>query len=316
MRPRREPSRLWSPRSGSAARASIGAWCARARRSGSSSPTRAAESRPKEIAEARWMASRALSSGGSTAAATHATSGSRSTSARQVSAAAAEAWTRRRSSRAIRSAASTVEEPHDPLLRLAGREPRPGRPLAPRDEPLAPEQVEARVVLRIPSRRRLQRLVRRHVDAGLPDIRDDALELASRPVVGHRLAEPLQLVRREVPHPGPSRERVGVQLEVALAQSGRDVRLVRRLIRAEPDVAVGPEDPPLAPFGFELGQQLLHRAEHLGLVGELMTLPVRLRVVGPQPLEELQRLRPPTAERHPRITSRAERPPAVGPSLA
>ena len=59
---------------------------------------------------------------------------------------------------------------------------------------------------------------------------------------------------------------------------------------AEPDVAVGAEDAARPEVGGELGEELLHGPLSALLIDGLVLLPVRLRVVGLQSLEELERL--------------------------
>src|SRR5439155_1709453 len=77
-----------------------------------------------------------------------------------------------------------------------------------------------------------------------------------------------------------------------------DACLVRRLVGAEPDVAVGPEDLGLAPRRTQLRDELLHRHQDLLVVDGLVAQPVGLRVVGLQALVELERLRRPASKRH------------------
>src|SRR3984957_16454638 len=77
------------------------------------------------------------------------------------------------------------------------------------------------------------------------------------------------------------------------------MRLVGRLIVAEADIPVRPEDLRRPELAGEALEQLLHRAEHLLLVDRLVAGPVRLRVVRLEALVELQCRRRPAAERHP-----------------
>src|SRR5205814_2208590 len=89
--------------------------------------------------------------------------------------------------------AGGAEEVDDPLLRGGGAEPGADRPLLPRDETLAAQQIRARMVLRVPARHGLEAVVRGGVDALAPELRDEIRERGTGPVVGHRFAEPGQL---------------------------------------------------------------------------------------------------------------------------
>ena len=60
-----------------------------------------------------------------------------------------------------------VQQIDNSLLRLHGAQPRPGRPVLPRDEPLVTQQIDARMILWIALRRGLQRVVRADFDLGL-----------------------------------------------------------------------------------------------------------------------------------------------------
>src|ERR671915_196502 len=93
--------------------------------------------------------------------------------------------------------------------------------------------------------------------------------------------------------PSPT-DSLGRQLDIAIGKRGCDERLVGGLVAAESDVPVGTEDPALAPLRLELGQQRFHGSANLGLVGVLVPLPVRLGIVGLEPLEELQGFYRPT----------------------
>src|SRR5437016_2931364 len=73
---------------------------------------------------------------------------------------------------------------------------------------------------------------------------------------------------------------------------------VWRLVGAEADVSVRPVDPPITPVRREVGEELLHWRSDDGLVDGFVLLPVGLRVIGLQALEELQCLRWPASERH------------------
>ena len=116
-------------------------------------------------------------------------------------------------------------------------------------------------------------------------------------------------------------EPVGRELDVAaLRECPCDGGLVRRLVLAEADVAVGAEDPPLPELAPELGQQLLHRAAHDLLVDRLVLDPIRLGVVGLEPLVELDRFGRPSTKRHGRggysATTRATAPGSPGPGTS
>ena len=125
------------------------------------------------------------------------------------------------------------------------------------------------------------------------------LELGAGPVPGHRLAVPGQLLGVHLPHPGARAQALDGQLDVARVADGRaDVRLVRGLVLAEPDVAVRPEDLRLAELGGQLLGQVGHRPEDLLGVDGLVLSPVGLGVVGHEPVVEVQGLLRPPAERH------------------
>src|SRR5215472_7834187 len=131
-----------------------------------------------------------------------------------------------------------------------------------------------------------------------PDPGDDLLQLAAGPVGSHRLAIPADLVGGHAVHAVAGREALGGKLDVPTAEHRAQVRLVRGLVLAEPDVAVRAEDLRLAELRPELVQQLHHRAQDLLLVDRLPPGPVRLGVVGLQTLVEVQCLLSPPTEGH------------------
>src|SRR5579875_3437038 len=152
---------------------------------------------------------------------------------------------------------------------------------------------------RVPARGGLQRAVAVDLDAGLPQFGDDRLDLGSGAVGGDRRAIAGERPGVHVPHARPGGEPVGGEPNVvARAYRGADMRCVKGLIRAKPDVAVGPEDLRLTEFWCQLLGQLRHRAQDLVLVDRLVFRPVRLRVIRLEALVELQRLFWPPAERH------------------
>ena len=109
----------------------------------------------------------------------------------------------------------------------------------------------------------------------------------------------LQLVGHEPVIAGPGTEALRREGDVAApGQGGGEVRLVRGLVLAEADVPVGPEDPPLAELLLQLSEEGFHRRQHQLLVDGLVVLPVGLRVIGLEPLVELECLRLPPPERH------------------
>jgi NO-binding membrane sensor protein with MHYT domain len=124
------------------------------------------------------------------------------------------------------------------------------RPLLPGGQALVAEQRDPGVVDGVATGRGLEHAVAVHGDVGRRDVGDDLLELRARAVVGDRLPVAGQVLRAHLPHAGPRAQALGGQLDVAgVADGGPDVRLVRRLVGAEPDVAVGPEDLGLAELG-------------------------------------------------------------------
>ena len=150
-------------------------------------------------------------------------------------------------------------------------------------------------------RRGLERVVRADLDLGLLQRLDELLELFARAVVVDRVPEAVELIARHHVVARPSAEAVGREADVtALAQRRRDVRLVRRLVTAEAHVAVWPEDPAIAELRLEIREQLGHRPQHEVLVVALVVLPVRLRIVGLEALEERERLGRPSSECHAR----------------
>src|SRR6516162_9529728 len=83
--------------------------------------------------------------------------------------------------------------------------------------------------------------------------------------------------RYRVRRSGPISQALGRQLDVAgTADHGPDVGLVRRLVAAEPDVPVWPEDLRLAEFGGQFLGQFGHREQDFVLVDGLVLGPVGL----------------------------------------
>jgi hypothetical protein len=136
-------------------------------------------------------------------------------------------------------------------------------------------------------------------DVRLLQLGDDLDELGAGPVPGHRLTVAGELLRVHLPHPGADAQALYGQLDVAGVADGRpDVRLVRGLVLAEPDVAVGPEDLRLPELGGQFLGQFGHRPQDLLGVDGLVLRPVGLGVVGQEPVVEVQGLLRPPAERH------------------
>jgi hypothetical protein len=116
-----------------------------------------------------------------------------------------------------------------------------------------------------------------------------------------RLPVPGELVPLHLVHPGAGAEPFRIEANVAtLVEHCGDLGLVRRLVRAEPDVTVRPEDLAASELGLELREQRGHRCVHLLLIRLLVRGPVRLRVVDRELLEELQGIGWPSAKRHAR----------------
>jgi bifunctional non-homologous end joining protein LigD len=157
-----------------------------------------------------------------------------------------------------------------------------------------------------------------HGDAGLLELGGDPLQLLAGAVAGHRLAVAGELLGAHLPHAGPGAQALDRELDVARVADHRpDVRLVWRLVTAEPHVTVRTEDLGLTELGGELVGELGHRAQHLVLVDRLVRGPVALGVLGRQAVVEIQRLLGPPAERHARLPSRfpsAGRPLLAAPS--
>jgi hypothetical protein len=102
------------------------------------------------------------------------------------------------------------------------------------------------VIGRVTAGHGLQHIAAVHLDVLLLDHGDHLLELAAGPVGRHRLAVPADLVGGHAVHAVAGREAPGRELDVTTAEHGTQVRLVRGLVLAEPDVAVGAEDLRLA----------------------------------------------------------------------
>ena len=122
---------------------------------------------------------------------------------------------------------------------------------------------------------------RRLRQAGARIVLGDGLAVAGQLVPGHLVVA--------TGHHQPRRRDLHVQ-----AVAGPDHRagmgLVRRLVRAEPDVAVGAEELGRPELGLQVGQQREHRTPHRKLVHLPMVGPVRLGVVRLQTFVEQQGL--------------------------
>jgi len=104
-------------------------------------------------------------------------------------------------------------------------------------------------------RRALQALVAGHLDAMTLDLGDDRFKLRARFVVIDRLPVARQPVGGHHVHSASGGEPVGRQLDVATnLECRRDRCLVRRLVRAEPYLAVRAEDLAPAELGLEFRQ--------------------------------------------------------------
>jgi len=78
----------------------------------------------------------------------------------------------------------------------------------------------------------------------------------------------------QVIHPVARRQAARRELNIAAADERADIGLVRRLVLAEPDITVRPEDLRVAELGREVGHELRHRAEHLLVIERLVPGPV------------------------------------------
>src|SRR5215472_15502789 len=146
------------------------------------------------------------------------------------------------------------QEAGHPVTGGRGLQPGLDRPLLPGDDPLVAEQADPRVVGGIAARRALQDVTPGDADSLVPGGGDGILELAAGPVAGPPPPVPVELVGRHAVHAVAGRQALEGELDVPAADQRADVRLVGRLVFAEPDVAVWPEDLRLA----ELRCQLLH----------------------------------------------------------
>src|SRR6266702_7011227 len=195
------------------------------------------------------------------------------------------------------------QETGDAVLGLRGLQPGRRRPLLPGDDALVAEQPGPRVIGRVPAGHGLQHIAAVHLAALLLDPGDQPLEFPAGPHRRHRLAVPADLVGGHAVHAVTGGEASGGELDVATAEHRAQVGLVRGLVLAEPDVAVGPEDLRLTELRPQFVKQLRHRAQYLLLVDGLLPGPVRLGIVGLQAFVELQRLVAPPAEGHVRQSS-------------
>ena len=161
----------------------------------------------------------------------------------------------------------------------------------------------------ISPRRGLEHVVGHRLVAGLVQGGDDRGELgAGLLLVDGRRGSAASAVGSGMYSPPPTDRPVGARTTRIPTPIGRRaVGLVRRLVGAEPDVAVGPEDLARAELVGELGEQLLHRGLDVAVVDRLVVLPVDLGVVGLQALVELDRLDGPSRKRHGSIAGRGWR---------
>jgi len=136
-----------------------------------------------------------------------------------------------------------------------------------------------------------------NVDGVALHVADGLFEVGAGSFVGHGVPVAIKLIGRHAVHPAGGGQSLGGQLDVAQTNSGPDVKLVRRLVCAESDIAIGPEHFALTELGLQLRQQRRHRAQHHLVVHLLVGGPVGRGVVGFQTLVELQRLRRPTSKR-------------------
>lgn len=149
-----------------------------------------------------------------------------------------------------------------------------------------------------PPRHRLQGVGAMDVDPGLTEAAGQRLQGRPRPLVGYRVPVPLQLVRGQVVHAGPGHEAVCGQMYVPGADGRGDVGLVGRLVGAETDITIGPEDPPVPELLRQVVQQGRHRRVGGPLVDHFVLGPVEPGVVHLKSLVELQGFGRPPLERH------------------
>ena len=175
-------------------------------------------------------------------------------------------------------------------------EPAGHRPRLHGDETLVTQELNPRVVLGVTPRRALERLHGGDLDRCGAQGVDEGLELAPGPVRCRGGAVSLQLVGRHVVRARAGHEAVRRQLDVAVADPGRDRRLVGRLVGAEARVAVGAEEAGLAEVACQLSEQRLHRSLHVPFVYVLVIVPVGPRVVRLEAFVEIQRALGPALE--------------------
>jgi hypothetical protein len=162
----------------------------------------------------------------------------------------------------------------------------------PGDQTFVAQQAGSRVVLGEPARDRLELVLADHPRARAFHLRDDAPQFLAGDVLGDRRPIALDLVGCHHVVTTGDREPICGKVHVAaLVQRRADRRLVRGLVRAEPHVAVGPEDLALAELLRQLREQCLHRSAHGSLVHGLVRGPIILRVICLQVLVEFQGLR-------------------------
>src|SRR5215831_19926731 len=139
-------------------------------------------------------------------------------------------------------------------LRAPGRQPGWTSELTMRGQALVAQPVRTRVVLGV-SRRNAGELLTADREAGLVDGGCGPEQLGTGHVVGDGAAHPLDLVRRGVPvSTGDEQPRCGHRdVQRRLAEPGTLLRLVWRLVLAEPHIAVRAEELRLTELVGQLG---------------------------------------------------------------
>jgi hypothetical protein len=191
--------------------------------------------------------------------------------------------------------------------RSAGRERRARGEGAPGDELLVAQQLDARVVARLATRRGLQ--------CGRPELEPAAQHRVERArerlavcVAQHGLPVALELVAGHAPVPGarvqPARGDLGEQRARGVrhrVQQAVGPRLVRGLVAREAHVAMLAEYVHVAAeLEAQVAEHALQRFAHLVLVRGARGLEVAPRVVAFEALEPRDRARPEAFERHAR----------------
>src|SRR6185437_4582569 len=127
---------------------------------------------------------------------------------------------------------------------------------------------------------------------------DDAFQLVTGDVLRDGLAVPGELIAGHLVHAVSGGEAAGGELDVARADNRAYRGLVWRLVGAEPDVAVRPEDLRLAELLAEFLGQIGHRAEHGLVVDRLVSGPVGLGILLLEAVVEVERRLWPPLECH------------------